>query len=69
MTTPLTDTADDIAAVVDNRLPDWGLTRTGKQTAARLLAAQGVHASEIAELIGVTERTVYRWQAAFRQAA
>ena len=57
---------DTIPPVVEDRLPDHGLTRT----AAQLLATQGVHPSEIAHLLGVTERTVYRWQAErFRQAA
>lgn len=61
---------DTIPPVVDNRLPDHGLTRTDRRTAARLLVAQNVHPSQIAHLIGVTERTVYRWQAeGFRQAA
>lgn len=61
---------DTIPPVVEDRLPDHGLTRTDRRTAARLLAAQDVHPSEIAHLLGVTERTVYRWQAErFRQAA
>ena len=60
---------DTIPPVVEDRLPDWGLTRTDRLTAARLLAAQNVHPSEIADLIGVTERTVYRWRAADAKAA
>jgi hypothetical protein len=61
---------DTIPPVVDDRLPDHGLTHTDRRTAAALLATQGVHPSQIAALIGVTERTVYRWQAQrFRQAA
>ena len=60
----------DTPPVVDDRLPDHSLTHTDRRTAAQLLAAQGVHPSQIAHLIGVTERTVYRWQAkGFRQAA
>lgn len=57
---------DDIPPVVEDRLPDHGLSFTDRRTAARLLGAQGVHASEVAALLGVTERTVYRWQAAHR---
>ncbi|GAA2199852.1 MULTISPECIES: helix-turn-helix domain-containing protein [Streptomyces] len=60
---------EDIRPVVEDRLPDHGLTFTDRRTAARELAARGVHPAEIAELIGVTERTVYRWQAQARQNA
>jgi hypothetical protein len=60
---------DDIPAVVEDRLPDHGLTFTDRRTAAALLGEQDVHASEIAALLGVSERTVYRWQAARRRAA
>lgn len=59
---------EDIPPVVEDRLPDHGLTFSDRRTAATQLASQGAHASEIAALLGVTERTVYRWQAA-RQAA
>lgn len=61
--------ADDIAAVVEDRLPDWGLTRPDRRIAAQLLGERGVHASVVADLIGVSERTVYRWQAARRTTA
>ncbi|MGV9756967.1 helix-turn-helix domain-containing protein [Streptomyces tricolor] len=60
---PFTDDPHDIAAVVHDRLPDWGLTRTGRRTVTQQLTAQGARAEEIAELIGVTPRTVYRWRA------
>lgn len=61
---------EDIPPVVENRLPDHGLTITDRRTAARLLTEQGASAAEIAALIGVTERTVYRWRAErFRQPA
>ena len=53
---------EDIPPVVDDRLPDHGLTFTDRRIAARQLAAQGVSAEEIAALIGVTPRTVYRWR-------
>jgi hypothetical protein len=60
---------EDIPPVVEDRLPDHGLTFTDRRTAAQLLADRGVHPAEIAALIGVTERTVYRWQAARKTAA
>lgn len=60
---------DTIPPVVEDRLPDHGLTITDRRTAARQLADQGVHPATIADLIGVTERTVYRWQAARKAAA
>jgi len=53
---------DDIAAVVDHRLPDHGLTRLGRRLAARRLAARGVPVEEVADLIGVAPRTVWRWR-------
>jgi transposase-like protein len=55
--------SDDVLAVVDDRLPDWGLTRTERLTAAHELKNRGVHPAETARLLGVTERTVYRWRA------
>lgn len=60
---------DTIPPVVDHRLPDHGLTITDRRTAARQLADRGVHPAEIADLIGVAERTVYRWQAERRRTA
>lgn len=64
-----TGDADDVASVVDDRLPDWGLTRIDQRIAARQLAERDAAVEEIAELIGVTPRTVYRWQAEERQVA
>lgn len=58
--------ADDIASVVHDRLPDSGLSRTARRTATQQLTAAGARAPEIARLLGVTERTVYRWRAADR---
>lgn len=58
---------DTIPPVVEDRLPDHGLTITDRRTAAALLGERGVHASQVADLIGVTERTVYRWQAERRK--
>ncbi|MGK9463964.1 helix-turn-helix domain-containing protein [Streptomyces sp. G6] len=57
---------DTIPPVVEDRLPDHGLTYTDRRTAARQLLDAGVHPAEIAQLIGVTERTVYRWKAESR---
>lgn len=68
MTRPaFADTDADIAAVVHDRLPDWDLTPASRRTAAQQLAAQGVHPAEIARLLGVSVRTVYRWQASATQ--
>jgi hypothetical protein len=64
-------TADDydIELVVEDRLPDWGLTRLGRRIAARRLAEREAPVEEVAELIGVDPRTVYRWRREERQAA
>ncbi|MFJ5259119.1 helix-turn-helix domain-containing protein [Streptomyces sp. NPDC088387] len=61
----MSDTAD-IRAVVEDRLPDTGLSRTARRTATRQLTTAGARAAEIAALLGVTERTVYRWRAVDR---
>ncbi|MEU9333176.1 helix-turn-helix domain-containing protein [Streptomyces sp. NPDC048290] len=63
-----TDAAEDIAAVVHDRLPDWGLTPAARRTATRQLTTRGVGAEEIAGLLGVTPRTVWRWRAEDRKA-
>jgi len=60
---------DDIAFVVEDRLPDHGLTRLGRRIAARQLAERDAPVDEVAELIGVDRRTVWRWRAEERQAA
>jgi hypothetical protein len=64
-------TADDsdIDFVVEHRLPDWGLTRLGRRIAARRLAEQDAPVDEVAELIGVDPRTVWRWRAEDRTAS
>lgn len=54
---------DDVAFVVEDRLPDHGLTRLGRRIAARRLAERDVPVDEVADLIGVDPRTVYRWRA------
>jgi hypothetical protein len=60
---------DEIAFVVEERLPDHGLTRLGRRKAARQLADRDVPVDEVAELIGVDTRTVYRWRAEERLTA
>lgn len=60
---------DEIACVVEERLPDHGLTRLGRRIAARRLAERDAPAEEVAELIGVDTRTVYRWRAEERPLA
>jgi hypothetical protein len=60
---------DTIPPVVQDRLPDHGLTFTDRRTAARQLSERNVPVEEIAALIGVTPRTVYRWRAATPTAA
>lgn len=63
----LTD-PDQLHTVVDNRLPDHGLTYRDRRTAAAQLNAAGLHPRQIAALLGVSERTIWRWQAAGRAA-
>lgn len=58
---------DEIAFVVEDRLPDWGLTRLGRRVAARQLAERDASVEEVAGLIGVDPRTVYRWRAEDRR--
>ena len=60
---------DEIAFVVEARLPDHGLTRLGRRIAARRLAERDASVDEVAELIGVDTRTVYRWRAEERISA
>ena len=48
----------------------WSITeRRHRKETARVLAGRGLTAEQIARRIGVTERTVYRWQAEERRAA
>ncbi|MEZ3180326.1 helix-turn-helix domain-containing protein [Streptomyces pimonensis] len=60
---------EEVEFVVRDRSPDHGLTRLGRRIAARQLLERDASVEEIAELIGVTPRTVYRWQAERRRAA
>jgi hypothetical protein len=65
-------TADDhdVATIIRDARPAPGLTRLERVMVARGLTDHGLPASEIARIVGVTERTVYRWRADnFRQAA
>jgi hypothetical protein len=64
-------TADDmdIEFVVQDRLPDHGLTRLGRRIAARELLDRNASVDEVAGLIGVDPRTVYRWRREDRWAA
>lgn len=59
----------DVAFVVEDRLPDWGMTRRSRRLAARQLAERGTSVDEVAELLGVTPRTVWRWRSEDAQAA
>ncbi|UPZ27706.1 helix-turn-helix domain-containing protein [Streptomyces sp. LRE541] len=60
---------EEVAVVVEDRLPDWGLTRLGRRIAARQLAERSASVEEVADLIGVDPRTVYRWRAEDRTTA
>ena len=64
-------TADDmdIEFVVQDRLPDHGLTRLGRRIAARELLDRNASVDVVAGLIGVDPRTVYRWRREDRWAA
>lgn len=53
----------DIDFVVEDRLPDWGLTRRSRRIAAQQLDKRGASVDEVAQLLGVTPRTVWRWRA------
>lgn len=59
----------DVALIVEQARPSQGLTRRERVLVARGLTGQGLPASEIARILGVTERTVYRWRAEDRPAA
>ncbi|MFC9891512.1 helix-turn-helix domain-containing protein [Streptomyces pilosus] len=59
----------DIDFVVQERLPDHGLTRASRRIAARQLAERNASVEEVAGLIGVDPRTVWRWRREDRNAA
>ncbi|MGW3383296.1 helix-turn-helix domain-containing protein [Streptomyces albogriseolus] len=58
----------DIEFVVQERIPDHGLTRASRRIAARQLTERDATVDEVAELLGVDPRTVYRWRREDRQA-
>lgn len=65
-------TADeaDVEAIIREARPAPGLTRLERVMVARGLTARGTSAAEVARIVGVEPRTVYRWRAeGFRQAA
>ena len=60
----------DVALIVEQARPAPGLTRLEKVMVARGLTRRDVPAGEIARILAVTPRTVYRWRSeGFRQAA
>ena len=60
----------DVQALIREQRPAEGLTRLERVKVAQGLTAHGLPASEIARILTVTPRTVYRWRAeGFRQAA
>lgn len=52
----------DVAAIIRDARPAPGLTRLERVKVARGLTGLGLPATEIARILGVTERTVYRWR-------
>ncbi|MFI1166514.1 helix-turn-helix domain-containing protein [Streptomyces sp. NPDC020801] len=59
----------DVELIVAEQRPSPGLTRLERVMVARGLTDHGLPASEIARILDVTERTVYRWRAEDRSAA
>lgn len=59
----------DVESVIRDARPAPGLTRLERIKVARGLNDHGLPASEIARILTVTPRTVYRWRSeGFRQA-
>lgn len=58
----------DVELIVDQPRPVDGLTRLERVLVARGLSAKDLTAGQIAEVVGVSARTVYRWRAAARTA-
>jgi Homeodomain-like domain len=52
----------DVAAIIREQRPTTGLTRLERVKVARGLTGHGLPADEIARILGVTPRTVYRWR-------
>lgn len=60
----------DVAAIIRDARPAPGLTRLERIKVARGLTDHGLPAAEIARILTVTPRTIYRWRSeGFRQAA
>jgi hypothetical protein len=60
----------DVAALIREQRPTAGLTRLERVQVAQGLTDHGLPAAEIARILGVHPRSVYRWRAeGFRQAA
>lgn len=60
----------DVQLIIEQQRPAPGLTRLERIRVARGLTEHGLPATEIARIVGVEPRTVYRWRAqGFRQAA
>ena len=53
----------DVQLLVAQRRSTEGLTRLERILLARGLTEQGLSAAEIACILGVTDRTVFRWRA------
>jgi DNA-binding CsgD family transcriptional regulator len=53
----------DIQTVIQQQRPTEGLTRLERVRVAQGLTALGLPAEEIARILAVTPRTVYRWRA------
>ncbi|MFE3031535.1 helix-turn-helix domain-containing protein [Streptomyces canus] len=59
----------DVAAIIREQRPAPGLTRLERVKVAHGLTNHGLPAAEIARIVGVQPRTVYRWRSeGFRQA-
>jgi DNA-directed RNA polymerase specialized sigma24 family protein len=52
----------DVAAIIREQRPTQGLTRLERILVAQGLTEHGLPADEIARILGVTPRTVYRWR-------
>lgn len=60
----------DVETIIREARAVEGLTRLERVMVARGLTARHIPADEIARIVGVTPRTVWRWKAdGFRQAA
>lgn len=59
-----------VAAIIREQRPTLGLTRLERLQVAQGLTELHISAQEIARIVGVQPRTVYRWRSqGFRQAA